>query len=433
MERREFIKKAGLTGAALAGGSSLAVLLDACGGGASPSASAAEFKGTIEYWVFGYTPGAKRIDAGVAGFQRRNPNIKVNLTGIPFQGGVQKLDAALAAGSGGPDLFGVASDRLPKYVAQGLVEPIDAYMTAEDKADIFSNSLDGVKVKGKYYGWPLWVPPVGIYLNKKTFADRGVTIPSDSWTYDDFVDIAKKMTWTPSTSNQKVYGYTSVVDPSFLGTWTFLYAEGATVLNKDNTKLGFNTPQGIKGLTRVTDLALVHKVTPPDFGTQKEEDIGNAFEKGLLAMYPAASGNVSGWVTKKIDFAVLPPPIGGLGKPITVGGLGTYDIRKQADKSRMAAAMKLAKYFTGKEVVEDYPGWYLAPPARRSAKLDNAPAQMLKFQTMVTYTQLMPAIPQWAEVAEQVSAHIQLAVQGKESPSQAMKAAADAIEPKLKS
>jgi maltose-binding protein MalE len=58
---------------------------------------------------------------------------------------------------------------------------------------------------------------------------------------------------------------------------------------------------------------------------------------------------------------------------------------------------------------------------------------MLKFQTMVTYTQLMPAIPQWAEVAEQVSAHIQLAVQGKESPSQAMKAAADAIEPKLKS
>jgi multiple sugar transport system substrate-binding protein len=241
------------------------------------------------------------------------------------------------------------------------------------------------------------------------------------------------MTWTPSTSNQKVYGYTSVVDPSFLGTWTFLYAEGATVLSKDNTKLGFNTPPGIKGLTRVADLALVHKATPPGFGTQKEEDTVNAFEKGVLAMYSAPSGHVATWVSKKIDFAVLPPPIGGLGRSITVGGLETHSVRKQADKSRMAAAMKLAKYLTSKEVGEDSPGWYLAPPARRSVKLGNAPAQMLKFQRMVAYTQLMPAIPQWAEVVDQVSAHIQLAVQGKETPSQALKAAAEQIEPKLKS
>jgi multiple sugar transport system substrate-binding protein len=113
--------------------------------------------------------------------------------------------------------------------------------------------------------------------------------------------------------------------------------------------------------------------------------------------------------------------------------LEAYNVRKQADKSRMAAAMKLARYLTGREVGEDSPGWYLAPPARRSVTLGNASAHMLTFQRMVAYTQLLPVIPQWAEVAEQVSAHIQLAVQGKESPSQALKAAAEQIEPKLKS
>jgi multiple sugar transport system substrate-binding protein len=97
-----------------------------------------------------------------------------------------------------------------------------------------------------------------MFLNKQAFADRGVPIPADSWTYEDFVDIARKMTWTPSTTNQTIYGYSTVIDPNSLGSWTFLYAEGATVLSKDNTKLGFNTPPGIKGLTRVADLALVH-------------------------------------------------------------------------------------------------------------------------------------------------------------------------------
>jgi maltose-binding protein MalE len=57
---------------------------------------------------------------------------------------------------------------------------------------------------------------------------------------------------------------------------------------------------------------------------------------------------------------------------------------------------------------------------------------MLIFQRMAAYTQLMPPIPQWAEVVDQVSAHIQLAAQGKETPSQALKAAAEQIEPKLK-
>jgi multiple sugar transport system substrate-binding protein len=413
------------------------VLLDACGGGpASPAVSKPpEFKGKLEYWVFDYTPGtpsARRIDGAVAGFQRRNPNIKVNLTGLPLQGGAQQLETALAASSGGPDIFS-AGDRLPEYVSQGVVEPIDAYLTPEDQTDILTNILDGVKVKGKYYGWPLWVAPVGIFLNKQAFADRGVPIPSESWSYDDFVDIARKMTWTPSTTNQTIYGYSTVIGPSSLGSWTFLYAEGATLLNKENTKLGFNAPPGIKGLTRVADLALVHKATPRGFGTQKEEEIVNAFEKGLLAMYSAPSGHVGTWVSKKIEFAVLPPPIGGLGRSITVGRLEAYNVRKHPDKTRVAAAMKLAKYFTSNEVGEDSPVWYLAPPARRSVKFGNTQPQMLIFQRMAAYTQLMPPIPQWAEVVDQVSAHIQLAAQGKETPSQALKAAAEQIEPKLKS
>src|SRR5690606_29875130 len=122
---------------------------------AEPAApvSTSGFEGTLEYWVLGYQPNGGNqtgvlMDAAVAGFTARNPGIKVEITGYTGdQAGFTKLTQAVQGGQS-VDLFRLPSDILPMLVRDGLVEPIDEYLTEDDKADIYPNLLEAVSVDG---------------------------------------------------------------------------------------------------------------------------------------------------------------------------------------------------------------------------------------------------------------------------------------------
>jgi multiple sugar transport system substrate-binding protein len=130
--------------------------------------SASGYKGVLNLWVLGYTPGnqfANPFDLAVAQFMTDNPDIQVQITGYPpTDEGFTKLNTAVQGGQG-VDLLRLPSDRLPAFVKDDLLAPIDDFMTADDKADILPNLLDAVRLKaGKAYAWPLWVVPMGMYL-----------------------------------------------------------------------------------------------------------------------------------------------------------------------------------------------------------------------------------------------------------------------------
>lgn len=127
--------------------------------------STSTYKGDLNLWVLGYTPGnafANPFDNAVEQFMKDNPDINVTITGYPPNDeGFTKLSTALQSGQG-IDLLRLPSDRLPGFVRDDLVEPIDSYLTDADKADILPNVLDVVRVKdGKAWAWPLWVVPMG--------------------------------------------------------------------------------------------------------------------------------------------------------------------------------------------------------------------------------------------------------------------------------
>ena len=83
-------------------------------------------------------------------------------------------------------------------------------LTAEDKADILPNLFDLVKVNGKLYAWPLWVPPVGMYMNLDIFQENIVDLPPKTWTYDDFVALPTNLTSPPR--RDQVYGLPALAD-----------------------------------------------------------------------------------------------------------------------------------------------------------------------------------------------------------------------------
>ncbi len=421
ISRRRFLVDSGMVvGGATLGGA----LLSACGGSTSTAGPI-----TLQYWVLGYTPGGatatgKLTDAAVTAFMKANPKVKVQINGYSGdQAGFTKLSQALQS-EGTVDVFRTSADALPLLYKQGLVSPIDTYLSANDTSDFYSQVLDAVKINGKIAAWPLWVPPVGMYLNLDIFQERNVPVPSDTWTYDDFVNVAKQLTFTRSNGD-KVYGYTALVDAGVVNSWPFILGDGATILNDQNSQYQLNSTQGISGLQKLVDLHQKYKVTPPSFGAQAQADITTGFgTKKVFAMYSEPSGTSATYKAAGLNFTVKPMPIGGRGTPFTMGGIGLIAVAKMQDSARLKAAMDLGNYLTSANVAHDVPGYYLAPGARRSVQV-NDPISL--FSPFVGYTAFTPLIAQWPQIRTLLQPQIQNAIFGKVSVADALNQPASQI------
>ncbi|HEY0735816.1 MAG TPA: sugar ABC transporter substrate-binding protein [Herpetosiphonaceae bacterium] len=384
--------------------------------------SSSGYKGTIQYWALNYQPdGAnqtgKLTDGAIAAFTKANPDIQIEVTGYTGdQAGFTKLTQAVQGGQA-VDVFRLPSDILPLLVQDGVVAPIDEFLTEEDRADIYPNLLEAVKIEDKAYAWPLWVPPVGMYLNLDIFEEKGVEPPKEGWTYDEFVEIAKQLTFTRDNGEQ-VYGYTALIDPGVVNAWPFILGDGGSPLSADNTKYTFNSPESISGLQKLVDLAQVHKVTPPDFGTQAITDIQTGFkEKKVYAMYSEPSGASAGYKADGLNFDVVPMPIGASGKPVTAGGIGLISVAASEDQTKLQAAMDFARYLTSAQVGQDVEGYYLAPGARKSVQVADP---IDKFVPFVEYTYITPIIAEWPQIRTIIHPQIQNAILGQIKPDEAL-------------
>lgn len=409
----------------LAGASALATFLAACGGSATPDAPGS--KVTLKYWVTNYSPTSatgKLTNQALDAYKKKHSNLDFKVTGYTGdQAGFTKITQAIQGGSS-VDVFRYPADELPFLVKQGLVTPIDDYLTDADKADIFPNLLDAMKFNGKVYAFPLWVPPVGMYLNLDIFKERNIEVPGNDWTYEQFVDIAKQLTFKRSDGTQ-VYGYTGAIDPGLVNTWPFIMGDGGYPLSDDHKQYTFDSAESISGLQKLVDLAQKYKVTPPDFGTQSPDAIIAGFsQKKTYAMYSAPSGDSSGYKTAGLNFDIKPMPIMQRGKPFTTGGIGLIAVAKINDQNQLKEAMNLARYLTSGDVANDVQGYYLAPGARKSVTVQDP---IDKFTPLVENTYLMPMITQWSQVRTLIHTQLQNAVLGKATPTQALKAPAQEI------
>jgi multiple sugar transport system substrate-binding protein len=423
--RRQFLVNSGKF---TIGTSALGSVLAACGGGSNGTGPSSL---TLDYWALGYVPRGgnptgKLTDAAVAAFGRAHKNLKVSVTG--YTGDVPsftKLTQAVEAGSG-INAFRVPSDNLSILTQQNLAAPIDDFLTADDKADMYPDLLAAVATNGKHYAWPLWVPPIGMYLNLDIFKERNVDPPADDWTYEQFVEIAQKLTFKRA-NGQQVYGFTGIIDPFTVNTWPIIMSDGALPVTEESGKWSytFNTAQGISGLQKLVDLAQKYKVTPPDFGSQTAPDIDAGFgQRKVYAMYCSYSGDSTIYKAQNMNFTVKAMPVGGSGKHITSGGIGLIAVAQNQDADHLNASMALARYLTSTQVEQDVPGYYLAPGARKSVQV-NAPISL--FSPLVASIWLPPDIAGWPQIRSILHPNLQKAVLGQLSASDALNRPADQI------
>lgn len=383
---------------------------------------------SIVFYQRGYVEGATdagtvNTDKAVAAFEAANPNIDVEIIGIPWTAeGDTKLEAALAARSD-INVFRVTSPNLPRYAQQGILSEITPFLTDDDKADFYESGFQAATVNGKVWAWPLWVTAMSIFVNNDIATEAGVTLPTMDapWTWDEFVDACKKMTYTKADGTQ-VYGFNASSKWGAVEYYPLMYIDGGRTLSEDGKTFVQNQPEGASAMQKVADLALVEKCTPPDFGTVDQAGVRSQFlEQQNLGMHMSTPGFLPD-VEKKEGFSlvVIPPPMGDSGKLVTNGAFGLFAVVDVEDEAKEKAAHELAKYLTGSQVAKDVEGWQLAPGLRRSNTSYGTNPNREMIAKLVEYGVYEAPVAVPAEIGTQYGAALQEIILGVKTAQQAL-------------
>ncbi|MDR3051198.1 MAG: sugar ABC transporter substrate-binding protein [Oscillospiraceae bacterium] len=148
------------------------------------------------------------LDATKAAFEASHPDITIEYVDLPAGTEyIVKLTAMLTAGDT-VDVFDVKEvANMPALLEMGAMENLDAYIQASGFATDKYAGMDKcyTDAAGSYYALPFrndfWL----LYYNKDLFDKAGVAYPTNDMTWDQYADLARKMT-SGTEGVDKVYG-----------------------------------------------------------------------------------------------------------------------------------------------------------------------------------------------------------------------------------
>lgn len=182
--------------------------LAACGGAASSSAPAStpasepgeldpmRFAGTVLKYACSDTAavGPENIDLFKLVEEKTGIIIEPMIIPNAAEG---EIDTTLVSLQGGSeiDLMYRTTQGLQPFYAAGVLEPLDELAAAVgyDMESVFGSSIPKM-ADGKAYGLPAFNDVWCVFYNKKIFDDAGVAYPSGDWTWDEYIETAKKLT-----------------------------------------------------------------------------------------------------------------------------------------------------------------------------------------------------------------------------------------------
>lgn len=209
---------------------SLALAVSLMAGCSSPASEPAETPAsgspktadavTIKFYADGISFKKEDLDPVIAKFQEKNPGILVEF--IPLNeasaaDNVKKIDLLSASGEQ-LDAILLPDDRsYAQRAANGLLEPLNELIEKEGLNYNDEYKVD-TSIDGKYYGLPGTFRQYFVMMNKDHLDEAGLEIPKE-WTWDEYLEYAKKM--TKGEGPTKRYGtyFHNWIDYFLLGLW----------------------------------------------------------------------------------------------------------------------------------------------------------------------------------------------------------------------
>lgn len=358
-------------------------------------ASAAE-AGTVRVTIAEYSKGTgPYFDAAAKAFEAANPGTKIQIEVVPWDNLQQKLTTDIAAGANA-DLSIIGTRWLLDYVSQGVVAPLDSYVTPDFKARFIQTFLTPSIMNGHVYGLPIAASARAMYYNKDVFKKAGYDSAPGTWA--DFKNAAEKIKATGGgVFPFGLQGKEIETDVYF---YYAMWSYGGEIV-KDG-KSGLDSQAAI-------DAAKLYKsfidggLTEPGVTSYNREDVQNLFKQGKVATVITAPF-LSGQIKKEapnLNYAVAPIPAG------PNGDQGTYGVTDSivlfANSKVKDEAWKFLDFlFTTDERTKfDKVEGFLPVNVEEAKNPIFADDRDLKvFASLLPKARFAPVIPGWEDIAQ---------------------------------
>ena len=291
---------------------------------------------TVEFW---YWTGAANLFKAVADqYTAIHPNVTINLVENPWDDYWTKLPLTLQ-GADGPAIFNVHNSKHDNLIGYMAPYDVDAKQLEQDFVGVSAHEIDG-KVYYTDYG----LMTASMYYNKAMWKAAGLTDADIPVTWDQFREVAKKLTIRDASGNlvQAGFSFNGGAQGDVLGEQ---YQYGQNLFTADN-KITFDNDAVKAVVQRMKDIYEVDGSGDYNFGNNS----GDNFGQGMVAMYLGWGfmNNVLKSNFPDTEFGCFEIPTVSDKVPYAYhryNGESTFGLNKNAPADQQAVAQDIVRFF----------------------------------------------------------------------------------------
>lgn len=211
------------------------------------------------------------IDRAIQRFEKSHPGIEVRYTS-----GIEKKDysewcAKRILEGKMPDVFMVLDTDFNQYCSLGILQELNTFMESDPEfqsEEIFRTAMDiGKGTEEIQYALPYEIVPTMLFVNKTLLRQEGIEMPQQDWTWDDFLEICRKVTKDTDGDGR--------IDQ--FGTYNYswqdaMYTSGGSAFDNEKQNVDFSNQYVIESVKFMKELLALNQgenVTQEDFDAGK--------------------------------------------------------------------------------------------------------------------------------------------------------------------
>lgn len=372
---------------------------------------------------------AATIQALTDAYLEQNPDVSINAIYTGSYADTTTRAITAARGGNPPHLAILSAVDVFMLIDEDIIERWDDHLTEEEIENWIGGFYDAFRAntykEGKTWGIPFQRSTPVMYYNRDAFVDAGLDPDSPPSTWEELVEMGKKLTVRNDAGNVTQWGIR--IPSSGFPYWPFqalAIANGVELMNAEGTEVYFDQPEVIEALEFLVGLAQEHEIMAPgiiDWGATPR-----AFLDGESAIAITTTGNLTNIRTN----ATFDLGIGMLPANVQFGvatGGGDFFLFSGHDEESTRAAIDFVKWATAPEQSADWSiaTGYVAPRPdvwetdRMRAYVQEVPG------ALVARNQLEYAVAEFstyenARVRQILNDNIAAAVVGEKTPAEAM-------------
>ena len=206
------------------------------------------------------------IDEVIQKFETEYPNVKVKyVSGIKKEDYAEWLAEQFIAGNE-PDIFFLLSDDFNLYASMGALMDLSTFI--EEDTDFNSEvyypaTFQYGQYEEKSFALPCESTLTFMFVNKTLLSNEGIAMPKNDWTWNDFLDICRKV--TKDTNGDGIIDQFGYYDYSW---HQAAISNDVTLFREDGRASYFADPRMEETIHFMMELRNIHQgyeVTPKDF------------------------------------------------------------------------------------------------------------------------------------------------------------------------